>query len=233
MQSTKQPSHIFTWLVVSSVFFPVPWLKLDHSVCWNGLKPPIALRCADQTATLLVYATGHHSCGSVQHSEQMPRTTQEALCAHMLLAFRPLLKKDSAGDVQMMFLLDARKALSLILELNLMLFCLSLSDPTVFKHGKTSANKSFWAAKPASFGRCLVLDRCHVTVGRPSSLGSSHYTANIAGGYGCRVGILTFQLLGSLPFYPWLVVWNIFIHVFIFPYIGNHNLNWLSYFSDV
>ncbi|CAL1126767.1 unnamed protein product [Cladocopium goreaui] len=40
-------------------------------------------------------------------------TTQEALCAHMLLAFRPLLKKDSAGDVQMMFLLDARKALSL------------------------------------------------------------------------------------------------------------------------
>jgi hypothetical protein len=45
----------------------------------------------------------------------------------------------------MMFLLDARKALSLILELNLILFCLSLSDPKVFKHGKASANKSFWA----------------------------------------------------------------------------------------
>ena len=28
----------------------------------------------------------------------------------------------------------------------------------------------------------------------------------------------------------WLVVWNIF---FIFPHIGNHHPNWLSYFSDI
>lgn len=47
--------------------------------------------------------------------EASPRTTQEALCAHMLLAMRPLLKKDSTGHVQMMFLLDARKALGLLL----------------------------------------------------------------------------------------------------------------------
>ena len=127
-------------------------------------------------ATLFVYATGQHSCLGMQHSEQMLRTTQEALCAHMLLAFRPLLKKDSKGDVQMMFLLDARKALGLILELNMFLFCLSLSDPKAFKNGKTSTNKSFWPAKPASFGSCLVMDRCHVTVGSQGSEGSSsHY----------------------------------------------------------
>ncbi len=47
-----------------------------------------------------------------------PRTTQEALCAHMLLALvRHTLPKSCSGNVQMMFLLDARKALGLLLGL--------------------------------------------------------------------------------------------------------------------
>lgn len=47
-----------------------------------------------------------------------PRTTQEALCAHMLLALvRHTVPKSCSGNVQIVFLLDARKALGLILGL--------------------------------------------------------------------------------------------------------------------
>jgi hypothetical protein len=34
----------------------------------------------------------------------------------------------------------------------------------------------------------------------------------------------------SFFFFIWLVVWNIYIHLLCFPYIGDNDPNWRAYF---
>lgn len=93
---------------------PLSIMRRDSGLPFSSLTVPHS-KCIDRHRSYWHVQIDRPGLGDVSCN---PRTTQEALCAHMLLALvRHTVPKSCSGNVQIVFLLDARKALGLILGL--------------------------------------------------------------------------------------------------------------------
>ena len=100
--------------MLSSDRCPRSIMRRDAGLPFSSLTVPHS-KCIDRYRSYWHVQIDRPGLGDVSCN---PRTTQEALCAHMLLALvRHTVPKSCSGNVQIVFLLDARKALGLILGL--------------------------------------------------------------------------------------------------------------------